>query len=965
MPNACAALRRFRFPIRQRGSADPARDAGRVRGLGFGALVAVSIGLLGFGRAAPAATTAAPAALPAGAWTTFANGDDILDLAWDDGVLWAGTRSGGLVRWQDGAAERYLRPQTPIGGNTVHDIEIDGAGRLWLATDGGLSVLAHGETASKSDDVWHTYTVDNSFAGLPTDDLRAIAVDGDTVWVGGVQLQDPITEEWSGGGLARLDTKGTPSVVDDVWAPVHSFESTYFSSPTGDDRVGLVSDSINDIAINSDGDVWVATSPHWRLERQQVGEETREVWTRGHGGIAFVDTMGTFDTTDDVWTPADCEDMEESVTCTVQAIEIDVEGIAWSAIGGRGVMYHRSTDRVIPDERSRRYQTSAGGTSDFVESIAFGPAEDPALKNLLFLATRDGGLSVIDHRGTLRNLDDDIWDFDRGEPFTTSDGLARNRIQAVVLGGGKIWVGTGAHRGTGGGIHAIDLVDLTVAPAMKAPGGPPTNFIADIDFGQEGDVWEDHVWIATGSRTQQLIGVGAVDLDTRGTYESGDDVWTHHSTLSTDSDGAAPWTGLLGDNVHAVAVQGERVWFGSIESQWSRPDPDEPGAYLDGGLSVFSGGNWTARNVANTGGPEAGLRSASVGALEVGCSGELWVGTGSLSSSGAGIDVLTPGSSVHVRTGDAWVAHSYGGKESKDTIPSRHISGISADCAGRSVWVSGEHHIRQPAGGTSGGIQEGGGAARFDLDAATWSRYDTRDGIESYARGEVLAEAVSVLAGPGSLGLIGTYGTRAMSTADLINTKPWWTAALNTFEDGAWRSETFEHVGRISSIARDADGRIWVGTSRGGAAREALDPDSWRFDRRIGGLYVQDDGAWAHLDVASAGLPSNDISVVRVAPNGDIWIGSEGGGLARFRPGAEPPTPTATGVGTRPTATSTRMPTVVRTSTPFESTPTAVTPGVPTRVPGENEIYLAAVVRNSMLTTVVDRIYVPFVVRRH
>ncbi len=908
-------------------------------------------------------SVAAPAELPVGAWTTFANGDDILNLAWDDGVLWAGTRAGGLVRWQDGTAERYLRPQSPIGGNTVYDVEVDQDGRVWLATNGGLSVLADGGTATKADDIWHTYTIDNTFSGLPSDEVRAIAVDGATVWVGSSQIQDPITEEWSGGGLARLDTKGTATQTDDTWAPVQSFESTYFSSPTGDDKVGLVSDTINDIAVNSAGNVWVATSPHWRLERQQVGEETRTIWTRGHGGISYVDTKGTFDPADDTWTAADCEEMEESVTCAVQAIEIDAEGIAWSAIGGRGVMYHRSTDRVIPDERSRRYNSTVGGTSDFIEAIAFGPADDPALKNTLFLATRDGGLSVIDHRGTLRNFDDDLWDFDRGAPFTTVDGLARDRVQAVVIGGGKIWIGTGAYRGTGGGIHAIDLADLTVGPALKTPGGPPTNFITDIDFGEAGSAWEDHVWVATGSRNQQLIGVGVVDLDTRGTYEVSDDVWTNYTTLSTDSDGAAPWTGLLGDNVYALAVQGDRIWFGSVESQWSRPDPDKPGAYLDGGLTVYSGGNWTGRTVANTGGPEAGLRAASVGALEVGCGGELWVGTGMLSSSGAGVDVLTPGASVHVRTGDTWVPHSYGGKASKDSIPSRHITGISADCASGTVWVSGAHHLRLPVGGSPGGVQEGGGAARFDLDTGTWTRYDTRDGLESYAQGEIQAEAMSVLAGPGGVGLVGTYGTRTLTTADLINTKPWWTAVLNTFEGAAWRHDLFEHAGRISSIARDNEGRLWLATSRGGAAREALDPESWRADLTLGGLYVLDSGAWARLDVAAAGVPSNDLSVVRIAPYGDVWVGSEGGGLARFRPGAEPPTPTATGSGVRPTVTSTRLPTAVRTPTPFESTPTT---GPTTNTPrplGENQIYLAVVARNSSLATIVDRIYMAVVVR--
>ena len=898
------------------------------------------------------APAAAPADLPEGAWTTFANGDDVLDLLWDDGVLWAASRAGGLVRWQDGTAERYLRPQTPIGGNTVHDVEVDSNGLIWLATDGGLSVLDSGGTASKADDTWHTYTADSTFNGLPSDDVRTLAIDGDTVWVGSAQFQDPITKDWSGGGLARLDTKGTASSADDVWAPVHTFESTFISSPTGDDKVGLVSDTINDIAVNSEGDVWVATSPHWRLESQRVGEETRVIWTRGHGGISLVETQGTFDPADDKWTPADCEDKEESVTCTVQAIEIDADGIAWSAIGGRGVMYFRSTDSVIPDERSRRYNSSSAGSSDFVQAIAFGPEGDTALENTIFLATRDGGLSVLYHNGTLRNLSDDLWDFDRGEPFTTADGLTRDRIQSVAIGGGKIWVGTGPWRGTGGGVHAIDLLDLTVGAAMTTPGGPPTNFISDVDFGADGTAWEDHVWVATGSHEEQLIGVGVADLDTQGTLSTSDDSWTHHTTLSTDSDGMAPWTGLSGDNVHSVAVDGERVWFGSVESQWSQPDRAKDGAFLDGGLSVLSGSNWTERTVENTGGPESGLRDASVGSVEVGCDGDMWIGTGNpWSATGAGIDVLKLGASVHVRTGDTWTAHDYGGKASKESIPSRHISDISVDCASRTLWASGAHHTRLPVGGSPGGVPEGGGAARFDFDSSSWTRWDSRDGMESFAEGDILAEGMSAFAGPAGLGMIGTYGTRDLSTSKLITTKPWWTAVLNTFEDGAWRHDLFENAGRISSIAQDEEGRTWLATTRGGAAREAINPENWRVDRSIGGLYVLDEGAWVRLDVASAGLPSNDLSLVRVAPNGDVWVGSEGWGLARFRPGADAPTPTATTPGGSPTPSPTFTATAVRTPTPFELTPSPPPPTRTTR-PGETEtpegglIYLAILSRN-------------------
>ena len=103
-----------------------------------------------------------------------------------------GTRAGGLVRWRGLSGEgpkvrQFLRPQDPIGGNTVNSLAVDASGRVWMATDGGLSVLDDRGTEATEDDRWQTWTVESSFGGLPSDDLRAVAVgaDGETIWVGG------------------------------------------------------------------------------------------------------------------------------------------------------------------------------------------------------------------------------------------------------------------------------------------------------------------------------------------------------------------------------------------------------------------------------------------------------------------------------------------------------------------------------------------------------------------------------------------------------------------------------------------------------------------------------------------------------------------------------------------------------------------------------------------------------------
>lgn len=922
--------------------------------------VVASLAVVGLGvvttagqRATPAAAQGAAVPLPTGAWTTFAHGNDILSLTFDGGVLWAGSRAGGLVRWQGSDGVQFLRPQDPLGGNTVRDIAVGGDGRIWLATDNGLTVLFDNETAAKTDDLWHTYSVANTAGGLPSDDVRAVAVDGATVWVGTAQTWDRVAGTHTGGGLARVDTKGTLDAADDAWARVYTFDNTYIKSPTGDDKVGLVSDNIEDLVVTPSGNVWVAASPHWRLEQERIGDQAPvQRWTRMHGGLSYLVTAGTWDTADDAWTSNSCEAKEVTVTCTVQSLGIDPQGYVWAGIGGRGVLWFRGDQATIPDELSRRFsvQGETGYPLRFVDDLAFGPADDPALVNTVWMATRDGGLVVLNHKFTLANRNDDVWNLGRDEPFTSADGLARDRVQAVALGGGRAWVGTGPYSGAAGGISPLDTVNLTFGPPLVTPRSPSTNFITSLALGAPGSRWAGHVWIGTGSRAQRRFGAGVIDLDTRGTLATDDDVWTPHTTVGTDADKAPPWGGLAGDNVFAVAADGDRIWFGSVESTWDGKNRK----YQDGGLAVYDGTSWTARTPFNTGTP-AGLRDASVSALAAGCNGDVWVATGNpWDAYGEGVDVLTPGNSVHVLAQDRWTAHNYISK-AVDGLPSKNITDLDVNCVAQKVGVAAAHHVRAPDGQTPGGSLVGGGVALYDLATSTWKRYDTRHGYVSFSDGELLAEAASVAVDAQGVLHAGSYGTTETSTAQLVNDKPFWPAVLNTFADPTWTNHVFDHAGTVSAVAIDADGRRWVGTSRGGMARESAGPENWREGADTGGLYVHDGAEWHRLDATTTGLPANDISAIAIGDDGEVWIATEGWGLARFAPGAPTPPPTATIAGGPPTATRTATteatPTTLASATatgasptPPRATPTA-TRTRPSGGPDPATIYLPRAVK--------------------
>ncbi|MFQ5460492.1 MAG: two-component regulator propeller domain-containing protein, partial [Anaerolineae bacterium] len=394
----------------------------------------------------------------------------------------------------------------------------------------------------------------------------------------------------------------------------------------------------------------------------------------------------------------------------------------------------------------------------------------------------------------------------------------------------------------------------------------------------------------------------------------GDDVWTNYSAATTDDDGSPPFTGLVGDNVQAVVADGDRVWVGSAEAVWN----GQRRGYDDGGVSVFDGEKWTARTVASTGGTEAGLRSGGVAALAVGCDGALWIGSGTSWTDGAGVDVLVARSAPHDPAQDAW------GRFAFPDLASDEVAAMAADCAGAAMWVGSRDHSLK-------GDWSDGGLARFAAATGAWSRFDAADGLESYSAGRIRGEALSVAVAPGGGVWVGSFGTRRMTQEELIATAPYWPAVVNRFTGDRWSHTIFEDLGRVGSVAVAADGTVWAAATRGGAARDSVDPENWRSDRRLPGvLLLAEDGVWRGLDEHTGGLPANDVSVVAVDPEGGVWVGTEGWGLGVYRPGEAPSTATPTTDAPSPTPSppATLAPSPGTSATPGGTpTATAVGPG--------------------------------------
>ncbi|MFQ5343905.1 MAG: two-component regulator propeller domain-containing protein, partial [Anaerolineae bacterium] len=591
-------------------------------------------------------------------WYTYANGDDILVLEMEGEILWAGTRAGGVVRWdtRDGTFVQFLKPQDRLAGNTVRDIYIDADGNKWLATDEGLSVLDDNGTPDKADDIWYTFTSWPIGSYFPSNRITAVAMDeAGFLWIGTSQYWDAEAEAYVGGGLVKIDPQGTLNPADDEWLQTYTVENT-ISYTHGTIILGLASDNITDILPVPGNRMWVATGRQWVFNPPAQNDPVGH-WVQLYGGLSRLDHAGTPRMEDDTWQTWTCESGPQyspEVSCTINQLQLDASGYVWAAQRGRGaIAFPHDVDQAFEPVR---FDRSDGLPTNDIQSITFGPRGAPEWQNTVWISTyyaaggSGRGVAVLDHKGTVQDKADDIWN-DRtpvpGEEITTDSGLPGDRVQAMVTGGGKIWMGIGGRFGTAHGISAFDLSQQALqSPLSTVSSGPstlrlaqdstglstglPYNYVTDLAMGQPGTRWENQVWIATGNKREHRYGVGVLLLNTQGTADPSDDTWTQFTKENTDDDGLPPWTGLASNNVTAIAINGDYVWFGTQPATWDAGEGVRGGEWTDGGLSVYDGERWTTRTDDNTGGQYAGMLDDRISALAIGCNGEIWIGLGNL-----------------------------------------------------------------------------------------------------------------------------------------------------------------------------------------------------------------------------------------------------------------------------------------------------------------------------------------------
>lgn len=85
------------------------------------------------------------------------------------GGVWVGTFSQGLFVFEDERWKNYTTDNSNLNSNKIDDIQIDGQGRVWIATAWGLNIV--------DDGVWSVYRMDNT--DIDDNGLRTVAVVGE------------------------------------------------------------------------------------------------------------------------------------------------------------------------------------------------------------------------------------------------------------------------------------------------------------------------------------------------------------------------------------------------------------------------------------------------------------------------------------------------------------------------------------------------------------------------------------------------------------------------------------------------------------------------------------------------------------------------------------------------------------------------------------------------------------------
>jgi RHS repeat-associated protein len=548
-------------------------------------------------------------------WQSFPLPTGLSDAWWVNGIVhddagrtWIAADVGVGVLAADGNAwVTYTTDNSDLVDNWVNTLALDDDGNAWFGTKSGANRLSPtGE--------WYTYTTFNS--GLTSDEIYAVAVDVvGNVWFG--------TED----GLSKL----TPG---DVWI-------TYTA-----DNSGLLG-KVNDIAFDSIGNLWLATSHSY------------------DGGVSVLLTGGGWIT----YTTANSDLASQYVS----AIAADREGRKWIGYsdGGFSVLSADNTtwEYDASSDMGALNDISSAPNGDVWLAIGAsggeGSGEGGGTEGAIGSVSGIYGAALRAHR-TVQGWQ--MYDM-------SNSGLSYNEVTAVEVDAqGSVWFGNlFCEPGEVWWCH--DAVLDRLLPDLESWQSFPLPEELSDAWEMNEIVRDDagRTWVATSMGVGVLAADGSTwDIYTMYNSDLADD---GVNALILDDDGniwfgtdgganrlspAGEWStyqtsnsGLASDEVYAVAVDvAGNVWFGTADGlskltpdgMWSTYTADNSGLLLDrvdqialdntgnvwlagsywydGGISVLLGdGGWLTYTV-----DTSGLQSKHVSVIAVDRDGQKWIG---------------------------------------------------------------------------------------------------------------------------------------------------------------------------------------------------------------------------------------------------------------------------------------------------------------------------------------------------
>ena len=837
----------------------------------------------------PAGLQAAPGQDTSG-WTTYANGDDIWDLAFEgDTLVWAATRGGGVVRWDladlaHPTATQFLAPQSGLPGNVVRAVVVDNRNFKWFATNKGLARLApNGD--------WLVLTQASTNGRLPADTLTALALQGNTLWVGGQQTWSPNDHKWLGGGFARLDIASDTPTILNTWS-------------TASHNDALPSDNVTDIAVDlTTNDVWLTFRPG--LESIDPTPDRPNTFFRDrYGGIAVVHP----DLAIDKFQRPDGDPNAFPKYPSFLSVAIDPQGLKWFGSGnltqgGNGFEVLKGNSPA-----SAQWKAFTAPGSAVASGLTLMPSLPTGANRILHITTGLNNQMWLSLAADTPNLDRGeglgvcrlTWDggFDstnvpvcalyNTDGGTTGQKIPGNLVRALILDPARqlgyfgtsarlAEVGTVAYsQGTEGhGIGALSFAPPKTTVLSTAALGltPRSNHISAIALKSDGSVW---VGAAYPTSPGEWTGSGLNFLDTQGKW--------HPYPIGDSS------TGRVSSAVSSLLFDGMgRLWVGLLRDQLPE------GQIIKGGVAIDNP-PWEIID------PGPALPGESISSLARQGS-QIFVGTGNRWPEPHGMPTVSGGLGVYDTATSAW-----GTPIQAPTIIANEITDLSSN--GDQVWVANTSP-------TNPGESQTGGASR--LASSAWTNFvASQNGLTLSA-----GDARSAYYASDGTAWVGGYSADPPKSLDpfLAN------AVINWLPSGqgTWQNAKFTDEGWASAIAyrQKGGGTPWVGLSRGGQDVEDFPAKVFPAGQgnqyyAQGGIRVLVNGEWRTFTPQNSPLTSGHITALVVDSNDNLWIGTTLG-LQKYT-GDVPSKETA------PTATPTPTPSATSTPRPTPATPAAMTP---------------------------------------